>query len=972
MQTTVPRTSLSALLLIGLLLASWTMFQREHAPISEPTDDQQRASLQSWLLPGAFQVPPTSDLQTIDFVAGDGRYLVKTASDGFVIRESRSEQVIQVSFVGATPGVSAALIDPFTAPLTLFAKRGDGARGVQLQRYRRVVYADIYPGIDLIFRRNDGDLEFDFELAPGADPGLLVLQASGGTRFVADPASGDVFAANGEMRYRIKAPRAYQLVDGVEQDIAVNVHVTADRLNFDVGDYDRARPLIIDPLIASYATFVGANGDDTVMGVATDTAGNVYLTGKTSFDLRHPNESGFPTTAPSLHLRYGRAQADNPCYFGCAYILKLDANQNVVYGALLPPMDPAGIAVDASGSAHITGRALLGNEYPATSGAFSNDPTGQAFVLKLTPDGTALAYSALFVATEGKGIAVDAAGAAYVVGFAETPGLPTTPGSVKPESLPNGDRLNFDGFLLKINPAGSSVEFGTYLGGTGRDRAYAVAVDASGVAAVVGSTDSGDFTGFSASPVGGDDAFVITLAADGSAITHGRLLAGSAGESAMGIASDRQGGWLVSGATESSDFPATSGVVQEQLLGQRNGFIARLDAAFNLVYSTFFGGSFIDGLLAVDADAQANAYLAGVTFSTDMLTTSDAFQSATSAASSDPLATAGENHMIDPNDLVREAFVAVLSSDGQRLTYGSYLGGFYTSPRGYEVLTISNGIARSSAGAVYVGGTTLTASFPVTEGGLRSGMGGIGDGFLVKLVPAELTITNEFLLPQATVGRPYNLQLQATGGVAPYRWTLAGFSLPAGLSLTSTGLLTGTALNSQPESNGYQFTAKVVDANGAVAYRSLYLPVHYTGNPLCADGVCEMRLIVRQGAIYRPSIPARGVPPFSLSVTGTMVPGMSIDQSTGYLGGEPTAAGDYSFTVTVHDSSGKSASLTWHIIVTDPNAPPPPSPSPPNTAGGTSSGGGGGSGALSPLFLLAFGSLLLQRHRRLRRVTCPT
>ena len=960
MQTTALRRSLSALLLPGLLLASWTVLRREPAPaIPEPSDDLQLTSLQSWLWPGAFQVPPSSDRQTVDFLAGGGRYLAKTASDGFVIRDPHSERAIEVSFTGAKRGASATLSESFAAPFTVFAKQGSAAHGVPWQRYRRIVYSGIYPGIDLVFRRNDGDLEFDFELNPGADPALLRLEASGDTHFVADAASGDVYAANGEQRYRIRKARAYQLVNAVQQDIAVRMLVTSRSIRFDVDDYDRARPLIIDPLIASYATFVGTNGDDRVTGVATDAAGNVYLTGSASFDSRQPNESGFPTTAQSLHLPYARAGADSPCYFGCAYILKLDANQNVIYGAVLPPMDPAGIAVDLNGGAYITGRALLSTEFPATPGVFSNDPVGQAFVLKLSADGTELAYSALFRAAEGKGIAVDGAGAAYVVGLADSPGLPTTPNSVKPDSQPNGDRINDDGFLLKINPAGTSVEFGTYLGGTGRDRAFAVAVDDSGIAAVAGSTTSDDFTGFSAEPLGGDDAFAITLAADGSAITHGKLLGGSAGESALGIARDRHGGWLVAGATQSSDFPATSGVIQERLLGERNGFLVRLDAAFNVVYSTFFGGSFIDGLLAVDADAEANAYLAGVTFSPDMLTTPDALQSMTSAVSSDPLAAASEDQLIYANDLVREAFVAVLTSDGQRLTYGSYLGGFYTVPRGFDALTISGGIARSTAGVVYVGGTTLTASFPVTDGGLRSGMGGINDGFLVKLAPGAVTITNRFVLPQAPVERPYSVQLQASGGVAPYRWTLAGFSLPDGLSLTPTGLITGMTHNDQTETNGYHFTVKVVDAVGAVGYKSLYIQVHYPGLPLCADSHCEMRLLVRQGVSFRPRFPARGVPPFTLSITGVVPPGMTIDQSNGFLEGEPTTAGDYTFREIVRDSSAKTASLTWHIIVTDPNAPappapPPPSPPPGNGGGGTSSGGGGG-GAFSYLFLLALG-----------------
>src|SRR5262245_16439128 len=115
-------------------------------------------SLQSWLWPGAFQVSPSSDLRTVDFIASGRRYLAETASDGFVIRDPASGRVLEVSFAGARRGTAGIPSEPFAAPFTVFAKQGSDARGVSLQRFRRIVFAGIYAGIDLVFRRSDGDL----------------------------------------------------------------------------------------------------------------------------------------------------------------------------------------------------------------------------------------------------------------------------------------------------------------------------------------------------------------------------------------------------------------------------------------------------------------------------------------------------------------------------------------------------------------------------------------------------------------------------------------------------------------------------------------------------------------------------------------------------------------------------------------------------------------------------------------------
>jgi len=232
--------------------------------------------------------------------------------------------------------------------------------------------------------------------------------------------------------------------------------------------------------------------------------------------------------------------------------------------------------------------------------------------------------------------------------------------------------------------------------------------------------------------------------------------------------------------------------MQTVLLGQRNGWVVHIDGSMNALYSTYFGGSAIDGVLGIAADAAADAYIAGVTFSSDMPTTPNGFQDVTSSASADPQAGLGSAEYAMPPLANREGYMAGLSSDGTRLLYSTYLGGYYTSPRDYNPLTMANALAVSPDGSIYTVGSTEAASFPVTDHGLRTGMGGHADGFLVRFNVQNLFITTETFLPEARYGGSYSYQLAASGGAPPYTWALVGFALPDGLSLDSNGLISGT------------------------------------------------------------------------------------------------------------------------------------------------------------------------------------
>lgn len=889
------------------IVATATPAQRAH---------HEDATIGELLWPGAF-VESTGDTSTrILFEASGRRYVAETRSDGFFVRHgTRDDHAIDVRFRAARSHIRADSSGPLAGTLSVFHKATDGAMARLWKRYSAVTFRDVYPGIAARYRGNDGDLELEFLLAPGADPRTIELAGAANTHFSVDVATGDIVVRRDAETFRMRRPRAFQ--PGPTGQIEVEVRIVAgpDTLHFELPAYDPSRPLVIDPLVASWSTFVGTNNDamyDDSAVVATDSGGNLYVAGLTQFSTTLPSADSFPSTAQSVSPANPRAPGDN-CVGQCGYVLKLTPTHQVVYGALIYGLTIKALAVDAGGSAYITGTTINGTGFPGTAGVFDNNPAGQAFLTKISADGGSLVYSALFTADAGNGVAVDSQGNAYVVGQVSVPNLPTTPGSLKPAN-PIGATINQDGFLLKVNPSGSALIYGTYLGGGGTDLATAVQVDSQDQAIVVGKTASGDFVGLNATVSGPSDAFLIKVAADGGSIVSGQTFGGSADDAANAIAPDGGGGWIMCGDTASPDLSTTAGALQPQLLGTRNGWLRRVDAGFGTLYSTYFGGSTIDGCLNVASDTQGNAYLVGVAFSTDMPITADAFQDTSSSIVSDFYAGLSDAFYVWGHSADRESYFAKLSGTGA-LVYGTYLGGYETWPRFYDPLSIGTGVTVAPSGKVTVSGATTAASFPVTDQGLRAGMGGTADGFVVTLADSPVGITTPSLLPAAALQMPYQMTLRAAGGTPPYSWAKVGFEMPDGITLSSAGVLSGAASNPQTEADGYQFTVKVTDASGRSAYKSLFLNVGWPGNFICSGDTCVAELLQNNQLAYQVPPLARGVYPQYFDIIGQVPPGISVS-NTGEITGAPTETGEYHFGFHVTDaSSQKSATINFHVLV---------------------------------------------------------
>jgi hypothetical protein len=476
-------------------------------------------------------------------------------------------RALSFQFVGGNPQAAMTGLDPLSGKINYILGADPASWRTEVPAFDRVRVVGVYPGVDLVYYGNERKLEYDLTVAPGADPGGILLRITGADRLEVD-ARGDLVLNAGTAQLRQHKPILHQVIGGARKEVTGGYRLKDPQtVAFEVGRYDPRWPLVIDPVL-SYASYFGGSGYDAGWGVALDGAGNVYMAGETL-------SANLPTTPGVFQPRYA---GDFTGYGGDAFVAKFDNTcSNLIYLTYLggSGYDAAlGIAVDADGSAYVTGVTdstdfpLKSPIRPALTG--TPDPNNNnlrpfdAFVTKLNPSGSALVYSTYVggdTDDEGIAIAVDSAGSAYITGFTDSINFPAV-NALQPNLA--GD---WDAFVAKLSPAGTNFVYSTYLGGTGLDEGYGIAVDANGNAYVTGVTDSTDFPTTNAIqpwPGGGYDAFVTVIASNGLSLVRSTYLGGVDDDAGYGIALDAAGNAYVVGTEGSSwsydgSFPITPG-----------------------------------------------------------------------------------------------------------------------------------------------------------------------------------------------------------------------------------------------------------------------------------------------------------------------------------------------------------------------------------------------------------------------------
>jgi hypothetical protein len=665
--------------------------------------------------------------------------------------------VLCLKLVGANPKTRVIGLNELLAKSNYFLGRDPKKWRTRVPSYATVRYEDVYPGIDLVYYGNQGQLEFDFILAPGADPNAIRLEIVGTE--LAPPeraqqaaplhinANGDLVISTdaGDVRFhrpivlqpttnnpRPTADHGPRTMDtGSPKSKIANpksaeshyVLLADNRIGFEVSNYDRSLPLVIDPVL-SYSTYLGGSGFDYGSGIAVDSAGNAYVTGYT-------NSIDFPLVSPARAAPGGGSCGTSPDAYACfdAFVAKVDPTGSaIVYSTYFGGSGEdygSKIAVDSLGNAYVTGYTNstdLPSVNPAQSvqggGICGVSPCFDAFVAKLNSTGTALVYSTYLGGSAddyGQGIAVDSTGNALVTGSTASADFPTV-GAF--ESVHGG--AAYDAFVTKLGPAGSTLVYSTYLGGGGEDYGSDIAVDAPGNAYMTGYTNSTDFP--TAGPLqavngGGTcgappntipcfDAYVAKLNVDGSSLVYSTYLGGSGGDYGYGIAVDASGSAYVTGLTTSIDFPVTAGAFQLAGGGTSvDAYVVKLDpTGSSAVYSTYLGGTGAEAGLDIAVDPSGNAYVAGYAYGNSL-----------------PLA----SPLQATNGGYYDAFLSKLNAAGSALIFSSYLGG-----GGNEK---ARGVAVDPSGNAYLTGDTFSTDFPITSGAFQAYYGsGAFDAFVAK------------------------------------------------------------------------------------------------------------------------------------------------------------------------------------------------------------------------------------------------
>ena len=706
---------------------------------------------------------------------------------GREIASPKPPAVLRMQLVGGNSQAGMVGTDLLPGKSNYFFGSDPSQWHTSVPNYRKVAEHAVYPGIDLVYYGTQSQLEYDFVVAPGADPHAIRLAVQGAKKLRID-SQGNLIASLGNGAVAFQKPVAYQEgSDGTRQPVSARFSIKGGRnVEFKVGKHDPSRSLVIDPTLA-YSTYVGGSLIDGANGIAVAPDNSAFITGET-----------FSQDFPAVDALFGKLQGGE-----VAFVSKISPDGSaLLYSTYLgcvtsnaspitvgPTVIGNGIAVDSLGEAYATGTTNC-TTFPVTEGGFDTlcgadgkcgatwNPQGfivyNGWVVKFNVEGTALVYSNYignYANCAGRGIAVDEAQNAYITGdigpnIQET--VPLVPPEVPPPlwcnfnegfqpffggsgGTPYGGTAT-DAFLMKVDAAGSQMLYCTYIGGSDEDVGYGIAVDTAANAYVTGVAYSSDFpTGGGAlqtTYAGAGDAFltkVNTNLLGPSSLLFSTYLGGSGLDQGNGVAVDATGNAYVAGVTTSRAstlrFTQPPGAFQADCtldtlkVCEGDAFVAKvaLSGTPAMTFFTYLGGSLADSANGIAVDSSDNVYVTGSTTSTDFPIAGTVFQPTYGGGNAD-------------------AFITEFNPTGSDLVYSTYLGGSATDT--------GNGIAvdtASPAGA-YVAGQTCSFDFPLANP-LQQSYGGNCDAFVSKasflegiaLNPAGLSFPTVSLGSSSTV-----------------------------------------------------------------------------------------------------------------------------------------------------------------------------------------------------------------------------
>lgn len=633
-----------------------------------------------------------------------------------------TQSIVRMKLEGANPSPDVQGVEKLPGIVNYFIGNDLTKWRTEIPTYARVQYDEVYPGISLAYYGNHGKLEYDFIVSPGGNPGQIKLVFEG-TTGIRLSENGDLILSTSLGEVQLQKPIVYQLETNGHKTLVAGDYLASPNspkeVRIQLAAYDHSKLLVIDPVLL-FSTHLGGNGNDAGMAIGVDTANNIYVAGITT-----------STDFPALNAAQANRAGGSTDIID-VFVTKLNSTGGLVYSTYLGGSGADGIgfeygfptvfgesyaggglAVDAPGNAYVAGSTQSTNFPTLNAYQVSNGGPGaqqisdDAFLAKLSPTGGLLYSTYLGGASSDYGfdVAVDSQQNAYLTGQTGDAAFPVY--NTRYFAINNNLSLHAtDIFVAKFNATGGLL-YSRFFGAGYGEYAPSIAADAVGNVYLTGQTGSDllfSTVGADQQAFGGDhDAFVAKLDTAGETLWT-TYLGGGGRENGNDIALDTTGNVYVTGRTTSLNFPILN-ANQPNRGGVSiisDGFVAKYTSAGTRLYSTYLGGSGEDLGAGIVADGNGNAYITGLTSSTDF-PTSNAIQAAHGGGLSD-------------------AFITKYNANGI-LSYSTYLGGDHTD-KGW-------GIGIDAAGNAYMTGETSSSNFPLVNPNLPS-TGGI-NAFIARL-----------------------------------------------------------------------------------------------------------------------------------------------------------------------------------------------------------------------------------------------
>ena len=836
-------------------------------------------------LPLCFQAGPGVTSGSAPFITRGANYqfLLSPTEVRIALGKTGFEPAeVRMNFAGANPEAQMVGDDELPGKVNYLIGDDPARWHTSLATFARVRVGQLYPGINLVYYGDQRQLEYDFTVAPGTDPGLIKIDFTGVDK-ISIGARGELLLAAAGGVIGQPAPVIYQMDSGARHEVRGGYRLLdAHTVTFAMGPYNHHLPLIIDPVLY-FSTYLGGNSSDAAWSMAVDTNGFIYVAGQTLSTLRSANNPF--STRGAFQTNFGGGTI-----IGDAFVAKFDnQGSNLIYLTYLGGNGEdmaASIAEDHAGDVYLTG-STSSSDFPTKNALYRTinstpTPAGyptDVFISELDPSGSNLVYSTYFGGNSGDGatsLSLDASNNVYLTGFTYSTNFPTTPNAIQPHlACPNSLFYNANAFVTEIGGSGTNLIYSSYLGGTNYDIGEGIAVDNSNYVYVTGFTASTNFPATNAiqqqyvsvitttNPPPTNVVFItnvfngyllngtntLTTAYDGfvakftpscTGFVYSTYLGGANNDSAYRIAVDAMDNAYVTGWTVSTNFPNTitnvaglyNGLTNNVAFGAgpliTNAFLTQImwsgtNAAIN--WSTRFGGTNfgIDIGYGLTLDSSGNVFVVGATSTTNFPAVN----------------TPGLLHTT--NSGLSDAFVIAFNTNCSAVLYSGYLGGS-GNDYGYA-------LAVDSQTNMYLAGQTLSANFP-TFFPSQSSLNGTSDAFLAKigwvLLPPEITTQPSNQLVEATAAATNVVVVTGTPPLT-YQWQFNGTNLLSGTNITGT---TNAILLISPAGTNNSGNYQCIITNYAGAVTSTVAILTVTPIPLITQQPTNQTVGVGQSATF--------------------------------------------------------------------------------------------------------------------------